>query len=498
MRRLLATLLILALTAIAGCGGDDASPLDSALSYLPKNATLAAEIDTDTGGDQFQALGKLLDRFPFSGQIKSTLLQQFEQSAGGVRYEQDVKPVLGNPFVVGAASGDALTGGSGAFVAAMQATDKGALDDLIAKTKPKKTGEASGATLYSDGSSVFAVEDDMVVFASDEAQLKKALARADGDVHFDEDAFNKGLDGLPDSALARVYADVQALLKADPATADARRVRWIGALRTLGMTVTAQQHSFDVDFKLRTDGELSDADLPIAPGEDAPPVIKREGEVGFGIRDLAHIVHFAENAGQAIDPAGFGDYAKAKATIDKQLGVSLDRDLIQQLRGDLSASVALDGSFGVRAELEDARAFERTLAKVADVLPSFAEGAGFGKVTLSKPSGGGFYELSSPGGGTVVFGVAGDVLVVASDRARAEEFASATPEKVAGATGSAVLDADARQIVQSVLQAAGPALGIPDIGGLGTGLLTRPLGDLSGHTSASTDELSGKLTLAID
>jgi hypothetical protein len=499
MRRLLATLLVLPLMVIAGCGGGDSSALDSALSYLPKNTTLAAAVDTDTGGDQFQALGRLLDKFPFGGQIKSTLLQQFEQSAGGLRYEQDVKPVLGNPLVVGAASAGAVTGNSGAFVAAMRAKDSGALDDLIDKTKPKKAGEASGATLYSDGGAFFAVEDDMVVFASDEAQLKKALERADGDDHFDEDAFDEGLDGLPDSALARVYADVEALLKADPATADARRVKWIAALRTLGMTVTAQQHSLDVDFKLRTDGELSDADLPIAPGEDAPPVIKREGEVGFGIRDLAHIVRFAENAGQAIDPAGFGDYAKAKTTIDKQLGVSLDSDLIEQLGGNVSASVALDGAFGVRAELKDARAFERTLAKVADVLPSFAEGAGFGRVTLSKPGGGGgFYELAAPGGSSVVFGVAGDALVVASDRARAEELASADPAEVAGARGSAVLDADAQQIVGSVLQAAGPALGIPDIGGLGTGLLTRPLGDLSGHASASADELSGKLTLAID
>ncbi|MEA2407197.1 MAG: hypothetical protein QOE69_1316 [Thermoleophilaceae bacterium] len=500
MRRLLATLLILPILTIAGCGGgDDSSPLDAALRYLPKDASFAAALDTDPSGEQFKALGALLDKFPFGDQIKGSLLQQFEQSAGGVRYEQDVKPVLGNPLVVGAASGDAITGGSGAFVVAIQAKDEGALDDLIAKTKPKKTGEASGATLYSDGGSVFAVENDMVVFASDEAQLKKALERADGDSHFDENAFNDGLDGLPDSALARVYADVETLLKSDPASADALRVKWIAALRTLGLTVTAQDSSLDVDFRLRTDGDLGDADLPIAPGDDAPPVIKRQGEVGFGVRGLAHIVHFAESAGQSIDPAGFGDYAKAKTTIDKQLGVSLDDDLIGQLTGNVSASVALDGGFGVRADLEDARAFERTLAKVADVLPSFAEGAGFGTVTLSKPDAGNrFYELAKSGGGSVVFGVVGDVLVVASDRARAEDFASATPAEVAGASGSVVLGADAEQLVQSLIESFGPAFGIPDVGALGTGLLTRPLGELGGHASASPDELRGKFTLAIE
>jgi hypothetical protein len=98
----------------------------------------------------------------------------------------------------------------------------------------------------------------------------------------------------------------------------------------------------------------------------------------------------------------------------------------------------------------------------------------------------------------VVFGVAGDVLVVASDRARAEEFASAEPADVAGAQGSVVLSADAEQLVQTLLESFGPALGIPDLGALGTGLITRPLGELSGHGSGSPDALRGKLTLAID
>ena len=48
------------------------------------------------------------------------------------------------------------------------------------------------------------------------------------------------------------------------------------------------------------------------------------------------------------------------------------------------------------------------------------------------------------------------------------------------------------------LQRYGSALGIPDVGALGTGLLTRPLGDLNGSVSASTSELRGKFTLAIE
>ena len=44
--------------------------------------------------------------------------------------------------------------------------------------------------------------------------------------------------------------------------------------------MVAKDDGIDVDFRLRTEGDLSDADLPIAPGEESPDVIKREGEVG--------------------------------------------------------------------------------------------------------------------------------------------------------------------------------------------------------------------------
>ena len=503
MRRLIVTTLLLSALLIAGCGGgsDSGSALDSALSYLPKDAPFAVAIDTDLEDDQYKALQALIRKFPFGEQVQDSLRRQLEQSSGGVNFNDDVKPALGNPFVVGATDAASFSSDSGSarFVAAIKAKDKDALDKLVDKTKPTKAGEESGATLYEDDGTVFAVDDDMLVFADDKQQLTQALARADGDDHLDEDTFNEGLDGLPESALARVYGDLEALLKSDPGSEGARRIKWVDALRTLGATVVARNEGIDIDFRVRTGGDLSDSDLPIAPGDESPDVIKRKGEIGLGIRDLAHIVRFAENAGQAVDPAGFGDYAQAKKTIDKQLGVSLDNDLIGQLTGDVSSTVSIDGKFGVRAQLEDPQAFERTLAKVADVLPSFAEGAGLGTVGLSKPKGSqDFYALAQPDGDAVVFGVIDDVLVVANDPAQASKLAGEQPVAVPNAKGSVVMSADAEQLVNTLLGQLGPALGLGDLGGLGGALFTRPLGDLNGFMSASTDELRGKLTLAID
>lgn len=501
MRRALAILLPALVLLVAGCGGgdDSGSALTDSLAYLPKDTPFAVAIDTDVQGDQWGALGDLVDRFPFGDQIKGTVVQRLEQATGGLNFEDDIRPVLGNPLVVGPGNAQAVTGEANNFVVAGKAKDKGALDDLIDELNPKKVGEASGATIYQDGDTFTAVKDDMLISAGDESQLKAALERADGDNHLTESTFNQALDGLPDSALARVYTNIEALLKSDPGSVDARRVPWIAALRTLGLTVSAKSDSVDVDFRARTEGDLTDAELPIAPGDESPPIVKRRGEIGLGIRDLAHIIRFAENAGQSINPASFGDYARAKATIDKQLGISLDDDLIGQLTGNVSASVALDRGFGVRSALKDPEAFRRTLAKVADVLPSFAQGAGLGKVTLTKPkTGGDLYVLRQPDGGTVVFGVMDDSLVVASSVARAVAVARTEPTEVPGASGSVVVGADAERLVGGFLERYGSALGIPDIGALGTGLLTRPLGDLNGSVSASTSELRGKFTLAIE
>ena len=268
----------------------------------------------------------------------------------------------------------------------------------------------------------------------------------------------------------------------------------------MGLTASAQEDKLEVQMKLRTDPEgLSDEDLPFAAGDEAPPVLARDGEVGLGIRNPAQIVRFAEAAGQALDPSGFGDYAQAKQTLDSRLDISIDDDLIGQLTGDLAASIAPDGGFGVRAEVERPEALARTLEKVADVLPSFAEGAGFGSVTIDKPDGGeGVYTLAQADGDDIAFGVVDGVLVVADDADEAEELAAEEPQAVDGAQGAVVMRSDAEQLVNAVLEDFGPALGLSGFSALGAQLFTDTFGELSGSMSAGTEGITGRVTLTFD
>ena len=200
-----------------------------------------------------------------------------------------------------------------------------------------------------------------------------------------------------------------------------------------------------------------------------------------------------------LDPGGFGDYAQAKQTLDARLDISLDDDLIGQLTGDLAASIAPDGGFSVRAEVERPEALARTLDKIADVLPSVAEGAGFGSVTIEKPDGGeGVYTLAQADGDDIAFGVVDGVLVVADDPEEAEEIAAEEPEAVDGAQGAVVMRSDAGELANAVIEDFGPALGLSGFNALGAQLFTDEFGDLSGSISSSTGGMTGRVTLTFD
>jgi hypothetical protein len=507
VRRLLSTIALLgclAPAALLACGGEEGSAtgLDAGLAYLPEDAPFAVAIDTDLDGEQYEAIDEILGKFPLEvTSVRELLREQLAGDGSGVDFERDIEPLLGNPFVMGAIDGSFIRSSTTSdFVAALEASDKGALEDLIQKTRAKETGEVAGATKYEDGGSVFAVEGDVVVFAGSDELLDQALERADGDDHLDSDTFDEALEGLPESAVARLYTDLEALIAADPGAQNARIVEWVGALRTLGMTASAREDELEVQWNLRTDPKgLGDEDLPIAAGDESPPVVSRDGEMGFGIRDPAHIIGFAEATAQALDPSGFADYARAKQTLDARLDISIDEDLIGQLTGDLSASVALDGGFGLRAEVEDPAVLERTLAKIADVLPSFAEGAGFGAVRIEKPRPGeDLYGLVQPDGDTIVFGVIEGVLVVASGPERARELAEEEPVPADGAEGAIAMSSDAQQLANALIDQFGGQLGVGGLEAFGAQLFTGPLGDMVGSLSASTDGLRGRVTLRIE
>jgi hypothetical protein len=493
LRSLAALLACLAALAGAGCGGDDSgsSGLEATLSYVPADTPFAISIDTDLEGEQWKSLDSILNRFPGADVIKNLLKAQLSMGQEGVEFDKDIKPLLGNPAVISATDVTSFLSPSEEdnFVAALEVKDTDKLDSLIEKTGAKKQGEVAGATVYQDQDTSFAVDDDVVVLAGSRELLDAALKRADGGDSLSEDDFDKGLEGLPDDALARVYVDVQGLLGQSEDAAAARKLKWVEALRTLGLTVSARKDSIDVEFNLRTDADsLTDEDLPVASGEEAAKVVQRPGEIGVGLRDPGQLVTFFESALQAVDPDSFGQYEQAKRALSAKLDLDVDKDLIGQLTGNLSVSATIGGEFGVRAEVKDPEAFAKSVAKVADALPEFGLGD---NVTRA----GDLYTLHGSDGPSFVFGVVNGALVVATDAARARSVATAQPEAVEGASGSLVLRADAEGIARQVITQIAPNFNIPDPF---IPLLARPFDELLGSVTTSTDGMKGKFSLTLD
>ena len=90
---------------LAACGGDDeqTGALGSALAYLPKETPFAVAIDTNLDGDQYKSLDSILAKFPIDApSLKNLLRDELGGEGSNVDFEEDVEPILGSPFVVGA------------------------------------------------------------------------------------------------------------------------------------------------------------------------------------------------------------------------------------------------------------------------------------------------------------------------------------------------------------------------------------------------------------
>ena len=70
----------------------------------------------------------------------------------------------------------------------------------------------------------------------------------------------------------------------------------------------------------------------------------------------------------------FGDYEQGKRALSARLDLDIDKDVIDQLTGNLSVSATIQGQFGVRAEVKDPARSRRRVDKVAKALPQFGLG----------------------------------------------------------------------------------------------------------------------------
>jgi len=480
--------------AFSGCGDDKeaASPLDEALGYLSEDAGFAFVASTDL--EDYDDLRGLLDKFPFAGRAEDLLKESFEQE--GIDFDETIEPLLGNDVVIGTDDNASFLDSESdtPFVLAIETQDAGKLEDL-AKEGGSDEGSSEGYDVYQgqEDDTWLAIKDEILVLSNREETLKNALKQRGEDDRLTEDDVEAAFEDLPEDAPLKAYANVKELLAASPDAEDALKVKWVDHIETFGLSANATADGVALDWSLRTDPDgLSDEDLPIAGGSEAPRLLERDegsAEILLGLRDPSQVVDFALAAAKVVDPSGYADFVTGKEAIGRRLDIDVDDDVLAQLTGDVSAVATIDGAFGLRAGLEDPDAFETTLAKVVDGLPQFTD-----DLTLTKPKqGSSFYTVTTDDGETYSLGVAGGALVLANSQSVADEVASRELGDAEGQEGAFVAVADAEQLVNAALaQFAG------GLEGLGGSLFTGPLGDLLTSASGTTDGLTGRLELKIE
>ena len=103
LRSLAVLLASSAALAVAGCGGDGKYWAVSApLSYVPADTPFAISIDTDLEGEQWKSADADPQPLPGADVIKNLLKAQLSMGQEGVEFDNDIKPLLGNPAVISA------------------------------------------------------------------------------------------------------------------------------------------------------------------------------------------------------------------------------------------------------------------------------------------------------------------------------------------------------------------------------------------------------------
>lgn len=496
MRRLAPALAVAAL-ALGGCGGcgadDNPTPLGDALGYFADDAPLVASVETDSDGEQAKALRALLGKFPFGDQALAEARAQIDFLR--LDFDRDLKPLLGHPVVAGLTrpAGSSRAATDAALLALHVDKPSKAKQVLLRQPDLAPRGKADGVRIYEGRSErrFAAVDDDVLLLASARATLVGAIAQRRADDHMTEESFDDAFTGLPGGAAARVEADPVALAQAAPRVRPLLGIKWVAASKRVAATVKLKADAVLADVKVETDkGAIGPADLPIAPGSGAIPLIGRRNEVKAGARDPLRLVRFADAVARALFPRR----VERVESVARSRGIDLRRDLGDHLRRN--GAVAVDPvtrEFAARVGVRDPAGVDAGLRQLAPVLPQLAQAAGVSGVGLGTPAQGEhFYALARPKGQTLVFGVAGGFFVVSNRAARAGGLASEPTSVAPIRDAGAVLTTDAREIAGRFL--AGRLGGLA---GLAAPLAVRSLGDATAWAKADTSRVLVHARLAV-
>jgi hypothetical protein len=482
MRRLLFAVLTLAATfAIAGCGSSGSSgaanPTVEALSYFPTSSPLVLTLATAPEAGSIKGAHVLLHKLPAVALAETALFARLSQL--GFDYNKDIRPLFGNPVVLGFL-GTTVSGTQTPFVLAWVTKSASTLNRLIKKLSSgfQSTGSHDGAKLYVASGAAIAIDGATLLFSRSTPLLESALDRHAHNQGFSSAQYAKSTTGISQSALMQVFGDLTGVLST-PTTAKARRVPWVGAIKGYGASISAGPAGLTIQYHVDTSGSpLSTSQLPIASGSTAASVTG-DLPIQAGVRDPAQIIDFAEAATQTTSPASYAQFLKHLTTLKQKTGFDLNA-LVAMLTGDLNVESDTHTTIA-RAQVSNPSAVASMLASLAKA-PAGALAKGSHLASL----GGGLYSVKTSKQ-ALTLGVIGDELAVGkATPAQLRTFASAPTATATTSTGSVTFRIALAELLHITLKHP-PSATVQQLYNL--------LGDVTGSASATTSGLTGTATL---
>ncbi|MDQ5821043.1 MAG: DUF3352 domain-containing protein [Actinomycetota bacterium] len=194
-RPFLAFYLVALALFLSACGGGGGSSSSGSASSAPSGADEASaaalafiSVNTDLSSGQWDAVNKLLAKFPGKDKLLADMRQSFEADSG-VSWEQDVKPALGPEIDI------VVLDAQGATVGLTQPKDEAKFDALVAKAKAQ------------DGNLVTEKVGDWTVISDKQASIDLFKQGSSGSKLADDETFKTATGTLADEALAKVYVN---------------------------------------------------------------------------------------------------------------------------------------------------------------------------------------------------------------------------------------------------------------------------------------------------
>jgi hypothetical protein len=420
---------------VVGGGSDDKGaavkdPLAEALSFAPAAAPAVVQFDVQPSSPQGKQLRALARTFP-AARFAADGIRQSVASLG-LDADADLPDLLGGPLVAWGPP-KAITSLATSFTAlrlelapvlkaGVTAAVVGKNANAVATTLDRAARDGrltkrGNHYILPQNAGVIGTTGPDVVLGKDAATVDEAIRLHANQGGLTTRAFTARLGPLARRpALIRATANARAI-----ASPRAAGVPWVDALRGSALTVAIAKPGVDLKIRLATDPtKITDADLPLAPGDQPPQPAPGPRPIHAAVRDLAQTIKVLDAAKDDLDLPFLDPIKNALGTLDSVKGplktfgrIDVDAALIDQLTGTTTITAEPPpNTIAIRAELKDGGPLRTALNRIAAV-PDFA--LNLANVDLNVDRDGDAYTITNKGKPSLKVAVLGTTLVVTND-----------------------------------------------------------------------------------